>query len=174
MIYQTRSYANANVGYYGDICGQQAVVAASGVTCAPDISNSTEYPSVTVKHTADNATSTNLEFTTAPSSSVESTCPVCPNTTMENTTTCPICPELNTAAPCPEITTAAPEMVTSCPTPEPEMDYCSDNPCQNSGTCYNGTNGFFCKCAGLWGGLNCTQGNKSSLNYILIFSLLKS
>ena len=168
-----------NVGYYGDVCGQQALEAPSSVTCAPVTSSNTENLNVTLEHT----TSTNVEITTAPPS-VESTCPVCPNATMENTTICPeimspnttqcpdttpcpVCPELVTAASCPEVTTATPEMTTSCPTPEPEMDYCSENPCQNSGTCYNGTIGFICKCDGLWGGLNCTQGNKSSFKYML-------
>ena len=166
-----------NVGYYGDVCGQQAVEAPPSVTCAPVASSNTEDPSVTVEHTADTTTSMNVNFTTA-SPSVESTCPVCPNVTMGNTTICPetmspnttqcsdttpcpVCRELITAAPCPEVTTAAPEVTTSCPTPEAEMDYCSENPCQNSGTCYNGTSGFICKCDGLWGGLNCTEGNKS-------------
>ena len=137
-------------GHHGDLCNQTTEVPSS-VTCAPN--------------TVEVVTST------AVPPSVEATCPVCPNITTEDaqcpnttqrpdTTPCPVCPELVTPAPCPEITTAAPEAVTSCPTLEPEMDYCSENPCQNSGTCHNGTSGFICRCTGPWGDVDCSQGNK--------------
>ena len=132
-------------GYHGDLCDQTSEVPSS-VTCAHDT----------------------VDVTTAPSN-IESTCPICPNETRESaindtqqcpdTIPCPVCPECITAAPCLEITTAAPEITTSCPTPEPEMDHCAGTPCQNNGTCYNGTSGFICKCSGLWGGVACIEGN---------------
>ena len=35
-----------NVGYYGDLCGQQAVVVPSGVTCAPELPVTTQKTQV--------------------------------------------------------------------------------------------------------------------------------
>ena len=61
---------------------------------------------------------------------------------------------MTTAMPCPDITTPAP-----CPLPEQAVDFCVEAPCDNNGTCYNGTDTYFCKCVGLWEGVNCSEGN---------------
>ena len=60
--------------------------------------------------------------------------------------------------PCPEVTTDPPQTTTSCPTPEPEIDYCSENPCENGGTCVNTTGTYHCDCSKNWMGQNCTEG----------------
>ena len=64
----------------------------------------------------------------------------------------------STCAPCPEVTTPAPETTTSCPTPQPDVDYCSENPCENRGTCVNTTGTYHCDCSNNWVGQNCTEG----------------
>ena len=60
--------------------------------------------------------------------------------------------------PCPEVTTEAPQTTAPCPTPQPEIDYCSENPCENGGTCINTTGTYHCDCSKNWMGQNCTEG----------------
>ena len=70
----------------------------------------------------------------------------------------------STCAPCPEVTNRAPETTTSCSTPEPDVNYCSENPCENGGTCINTTGTYHCDCSNNWMGENCTEG----INFIIL------
>ena len=90
------------------------------------------------------------------------TCPdvTCPDVTCPDVTrpdvTCPdvTCPDVT----CPDVTTTAPETVTSCPTPEQEVDYCAGSPCLNGGTCHNATGGYVCTCPEYFFGNQCQNG----------------
>ena len=66
--------------------------------------------------------------------------------------TCPSCPT------CTEVSTVLLEPITHCPTPEPEVDYCADAPCQHGGSCYNVTEGYLCACADGFTDDNCSTG----------------
>ena len=87
-----------------------------------------------------------------------------PDMTIDMTVSSPSPEEPMTASsgpmcqPCPEVTSPAPETTTSCPTPAPDVDYCSENPCDNGGTCVNTTGTYHCDCAKNWMGQNCTEG----------------
>ena len=48
--------------------------------------------------------------------------------------------------------------------PEPAQDFCLESPCENNGVCHNGTDSYICKCSGLWGGVNCTEGTYLSFS----------
>ena len=50
------------------------------------------------------------------------------------------------------------EIIRICPTPEPDVDYCANSPCQNNGTCYNTTGDYVCVCQDLFEGKNCSRG----------------
>ena len=39
-----------------------------------------------------------------------------------------------------------------------DVDDCASGPCLNGGTCTDDVNGYTCKCAVGYGGLNCTTG----------------
>ena len=52
------------------------------------------------------------------------------------------------------------EIIRTCPTPEPEPDFCAGDPCQNGGTCYNTTGTYHCDCDINWTGNNCTDGKE--------------
>ena len=69
---------------------------------------------------------------------------------------------------CPEVTTLAPETTTSCPTLEPEPDYCATSPCQNGGTCFNTTGDYVCVCQDGYSGKNCSSGKILHLFQIFI------
>ena len=42
--------------------------------------------------------------------------------------------------------------------PEPEVDYCADEPCDNGGTCYNTTGQYLCLCREQFQGSSCSDG----------------
>ena len=47
-------------------------------------------------------------------------------------------------------------------------DFCSSNPCANSGTCSLTGNSYTCTCTSQYTGQNCTEGNSSVLNAISV------
>ena len=80
-------------------------------------------------------------------------------------TECPVCPTavesssaVNAAAPDPENNVATQETTTSCPIPEPEVDYCGIDPCDNGGICHNTTRGRVCVCIDSFTGDSCETG----------------
>ena len=111
---------------------------------------------------------TNCQIGETSTAASSATCPECPTvapvteTTCPEAPTCPTCPECTmdgtTCPACPQVTTPAPETTTICPTPEPDLDYCADDPCQNNGTCFNTTGTYHCDCDMNWTGMNCTEG----------------
>ena len=117
-----------------------------GKNCEKRVSDTQGCPDITTKAAstttaADAASTTTMTSTEAATGS-------------EVTTTI----DGSTCAPCPEVTTPAPETTTSCPTPQPDVDYCSENPCENGGTCVNTTGTYHCDCSNNWVGQNCTEG----------------
>ena len=50
------------------------------------------------------------------------------------------------------------EIIRTCPTPEPDVDFCANSPCQNNGTCYNTTGDYVCVCLDSFEGKNCSSG----------------
>ena len=75
------------------------------------------------------------------------------STMTSDNVTCPSCPT------CTEVSTVVPEPITHCPTPEPDVDYCADGPCQHGGSCYNLMEGYLCACAEGFTDDNCSAGN---------------
>ena len=73
--------------------------------------------------------------------------------------TCPSCPT------CTEVSTVVPEPITHCPTPEADVDYCADAPCQHGGSCYNLTEDYLCACADGFTDDNCST-RKFSTDYL--------
>ena len=40
---------------------------------------------------------------------------------------------------------------------ETSDDFCVSSPCENNGTCVNGSNSYICNCVKGWKGINCTE-----------------
>ena len=146
---------------HGTNCEKVETTAAfPSATCptCPDCTTQTSCPSC-----PDVATQNPVTCPACPeiTTSATGTCPVCPECTTDGTT-CPSCPEVTTDGTicpvCPEVTNPVSETTTSCPTLEPEPDYCANDPCQNNGTCYNTTGDYVCVCSESFSGKNCSIG----------------
>ncbi len=54
-----------------------------------------------------------------------------------------------------------------------DTDECASGPCQNSGACVDGVNGYSCNCVSGYEGTNCTKSDLKSVRYVsLSFYLL--
>ena len=107
-------------------------------------------------HNCENKVEDKVCPTVAPAPIV--TCPetaTAASSTEVATASCPSCSQMSS----PEVNTETPEQITSCPTPQPEVDHCAGNPCNNWGTCYNTTRGHVCLCHQYYIGDNCENGN---------------
>ena len=72
--------------------------------------------------------------------------------------------QMESVSPCPTTDAIQPTTPESCPTAEPcptlepDIDYCAGDPCQNGGTCFNGTSNYLCVCTAGWNDTSCQTG----------------
>lgn len=53
-----------------------------------------------------------------------------------------------------------------------DIDECLPNPCQNGGSCVDGTNDYKCSCVRGFGGVNCEISSASSSRISLLFPVI--